>query len=444
MRFHLLPLLVLVSLTAFSAEPPVWDGTAQSSLKSRVRPTVGTKGMVVSDDRVASEWGAEILRQGGNAVDAAVATAFALSVTRPHFASIGGGGFLVYCPKPGSDGAKPCEALDYREIAPEKASRDMYIKDGKPRTDLSQDGALASGVPGVTAGLLQALEKWGTLSRDKLLARPIELARGGVAFTGLMEGVAQERWKAMNAEARRIFSCGSSAESPEAPCAAGTTLKQPDLAKTLQAISEKGVKGFYEGGVAQAIVDSLQAEGGILTLKDLKTYKPVLRKPVEGDAFGMHFVSMPPPSSGGAIVLQLLAYASRADKQGLLNEGYGSPKTLHALAHGMALAFADRAKFFGDPDRVEVPLVKLLSPEYLDARWKTFQPDKAAIPEGAGELVIPGTSPSPSPNSSGVPDSHTTHFSVIDKDGNAVAVTPTINDEFGSGCVPMGTGVVMT
>lgn len=308
-------------------EPGHWSGAIATEMDGRYHPIVGTKGMVVADDRQAAEWGAEILRRGGNAVDAAVATAFAMSVTRPHFASLGGGGFMVYCPaaKPAGDSAskqagasspKPaCYALDYREEAPGAASRDMYIRDGKPHTDLSQNGALASGVPGVTAGLLTALEKFGTMPRQKLLSHPIELARGGFLFSGHEESAALDRWSDFNDESKKLFGCGPRHGGvPSAPCPPGTLIKQADLASVLGAISRKGIQGFYEGPVAKKIVDGLHASGGIMTLEDLKAYKAQWRTPVHAQFEGMEVVSMPPPSAGGTVLLEMLGFMERASR----------------------------------------------------------------------------------------------------------------------------------
>ena len=251
-----------------AGNPVRWTGEVATEMESRFHPTVGTHGMVVADDREAAEWGAEVLRRGGNAVDAAVATAFAMSVTRPHHSSLGGGGFMVYCPKSAVGSKSQCTALDYREEAPAAASRDMYIRDGKPRTDLSQNGALASGVPGVPAGLLAALEKFGSMPRQKLLTRPIALAREGFRFTGHEEAAALERWPHMNDEAKRLLGCdargkqvGSQGkEVPQAPCGPNTLLRQPELAQVLESISRSGARGFYEGPVARRLVDGLKLD----------------------------------------------------------------------------------------------------------------------------------------------------------------------------------------
>lgn len=416
-------------------EPSHWNGAVATEMDGRYHPTIGMKGMVVADDRQAAEWGAEILRRGGNAIDAAVATAFAMSVTRPHFASLGGGGFMVYCPAPKSANApKPeCQALDYREEAPGAASRDMYIRDGKAHTELSQGGALASGVPGVTAGLLAALEKYGTMPRQKLLSQPIEIARKGFLFSSHEESTAQEKWSDFNDETKKLFGCGAkNGGVPSAPCTPGTLIKQPDLANVLETISKKGAPGFYQGAVARKIVDGLKASGGIMTLEDLKGYKAQWRTPVHAQFEGMEVVSMPPPSAGGTVLLQMLGFMERASRQRQLDEGFGSAKAVHAIAYAMSLSFADRAKFFGDPDHVKVPVEGLLSPVYLDERWKLFNPAKFVSPSDAGLLPVAQTE-----------GNHTTHFSVIDREGNAVAITTTVNDDYGSGFTPPGSGIVM-
>ncbi len=409
---------------------------------SRYEAYIGTKGMVVSDDRVASEWGAEILRSGGNAIDAAVATAFALSVTRPHYASIGGGGFLLYCPRPKASKPAQCQAIDYREQAPAAATRDMYIRDGRTKTQLAQNGALASGVPGVVAGLLKALEQYGTLSRQEILKKPIELAETGYTFTPYAETAALERWPAMNPEARKIFGCSketlersetqdvSSGPLTLTPCPTGTNLKQPDLAKVLKRISKDGIKGFYEGPTAQDLVKGIQKAGGIITVEDLKSYRVRERIPLETRFLNHNVVTMPPPS-GGVYLLQLLHYAELAKKSGLFESGFGSVNALHALIHSMALAYYDRAHYLGDPDFFKIPLTRLLSPNYLSQRWKSFQLAQSAIPVDNQDLKET------------VEPQFTTHFSAIDKYGNAVALTTTINENYGSGFVPPGTGVVM-
>lgn len=406
---------------------------AISDEHARFRPVVGTRGMVVSDDAIASEWGVEILRRGGNAIDAAVATAFMLSVTRPHYGSLGGGGFMLYCPKSSRGTPARCEVLDYRERAPFAAHRNMYLIDGKARSDLAQDSAMAPGTPGVVAGLLGALEKWGTKSRIELLARPIQIARGGFPFSSYTERVARDRWSVFNAEAKHLMSCGSGRDEP---CRPGQIFRQKALADVLLEISHKGIDGFYSGWVAKKIVEGLKKDGGILSLDDFARYSVSFRAPVHGNFGGFDVVSMPPPSAGGTVLLQMLTYADLANDQGAFKLGYGSVPSIHALTHAMALAYYDRAELFGDPDFVSVPLDRLLSESYLKKRFqKTYRPDRANIPE---------MKPTQDPNRFAFNESdETTHFSVVDAEGNAVAVTTTVNHNFGSGQVPPGTGIFM-
>jgi gamma-glutamyltranspeptidase/glutathione hydrolase len=358
-----------------------FDGSTDSADRSRYLPfTSAQGGMVVSDDGEASECGAEILRKGGNAVDAAVATAFALSVSRPHFASIGGGGFLLFCPAPkAGDGqsdfvsGKKCQAMDYRETAPKGSFRDMYVQNGKGNTELSQAGALASAVPGTVAGLLQALKEWGRLPREKVMACAIRMARTGVRVSSNTEAGAVYRWKKMNAEAKRIF--GDSTDTPLKP---GAILVQYDLARVLESISRQGEKGFYKGWVARRLAKGLKDAGGIITQEDLESYHPVIRTPVEGSYRGQTVVSMPPPSSGGFLVIQMLQFAKLAEATQSFTEGPGSIHTLHAEAFSMDLAFADRAQYMGDPDFFKVPLAELLDSHYLASRWSIFNPEKVS------------------------------------------------------------------
>jgi gamma-glutamyltranspeptidase/glutathione hydrolase len=410
----MLSLIFALSLPLFAAEPHP---------SPRARGVEGTRGMVVSDDREASEWGAQMLREGGTAADAAVAAAFTLAVTRPHFAGLGGGGFMLYCP----DGGE-CEVLDYRETAPAAAKPDMYLKDGKP-TSLSVDGPLAAGVPGVVAGLLAAHDLYGKLPLARLMQRPIELAKNGFRMTGYAEEAALSRWAAFSSSAKRVFGCG------RLPCAAGTLVKQPELARVLEEVSARGRAGFYGGWVAQKLAGGVRASGGILTEADLRAYAVKRRKPLRhvlstSSYRDLEIVTMPPPSAGGTILIQLLRYAELASKGGAFAEGYGSVKALHAAAHALSLGFADRSKHFGDPDFVSVPVEELTSRGYLDLRWEdTYRLNRANIPASAGE-----------PESEGI---QTTHFSVLDAAGNAASVTTTLNNDYGSGFMPPGTGVIL-
>lgn len=391
---------------------------------ARVRPVIGVRGMVVADDPEAAAFGADILRRGGNAVDAAVATAFMMSVTRPHYASLGGGGFLLFCKK-GSD----CHVLDYRETAPQKLTLDL-LKDenGKVNVKRVQDGALAVGTPGVVAGLLHALKTWGSFSRANVLAPTVQKALGGIRVDGFLESILKMRWEALNAEAKRLFSCGREAGT----CEVGDTLKQPDLARVLQAVLDSGSAGFYRGWVASSLVEGLKSEGGVLSTRDLIRYTPEVRKPLYGHFKKWEIVTMPPPSAGGTNLIQMLAYAERAAQRGEFSEGPGSSRTYHALAHAMTLAYADRAEHFGDPKFVKDPSAALIQPEYLKKRFdSTFIFGKKAEIQ-AGELRgLSRERP------------ETTHLVVSDTEGNMVSLTTTVNGYLGSGFVAPGTGVVL-
>lgn len=406
--------------------PVAWDGSPARASDSVFTFPTGTRGMVACDDRLAAEWAVKILNAGGNAVDAAVAVGFMLSVTRPHYGSLGGGGFMVYCP-PSQGKPSQCVSIDYRETAGHQATRDMYLRNGKADPNLSRIGALASGTPGVVAGLLHALQKYGKLDRKQILSRPIELAQNGVSLSALTEAAIDDRWGDLNGGAKQVFGCRQGGELR--PCPVNSLLKQPDLAKVLTEVRSKGRAGFYEGWVAHRIVQGLKEAGGILELQDFKAYQAKERQPVQGSYQGMEVISMPPPSSGGSVLLQLLAFAEKARATGQFSDGYGAVKSWHALAHAMRLAFADRAEFFGDPDFVQVPWRKLISSDYIESRWKSFDPHHADHKSGAGAVANEG--------------GNTTHFSVVDAQGGAVAVTTTINDWLGSAFVPPGTGIVM-
>lgn len=407
--------------------PSYWTGDPVNLIESRALPATGTHGMVVAADPTAAEWGAEILRAGGNAVDAAVATAFALSVSRPHLASLGGGGFLVFCPKPQAGRPSSCHVIDYRETAPSKAAADTFLKaageDGKPQ---ARTGALASGTPGTVAGLLLALEKYGKMPRTRVLERPISLAERGIPFSTDTEKSAANRWNDFNSDGKKLFGCGKK----EAPCAVGSVLKQPDLAKVLREISKNGKNGFYRGWVAQKIASSIQASGGLISETDLASYQPKERMPLSGKFGDYEVVTMPPPSGGGIVLLQLLRYAELAKREGHLSEGTGSSQTIHTLSHAMALAYVDRAHHFADADFSPFQPGAFLNENYLASRWKTFSADHASLPSATADVSLD-------------PNRHTTHLSVIDREGNAVALTTTINDLFGSGFIVGGTGIVM-
>lgn len=417
--------LFLFVVSVFTGRAPA-AGDESPEQRSVFFTPSGWKGMVVADDRSAAQWGADVLEHGGNAVDAAVATAFALAVTRPHFAALGGGGFLVFCPAPKGGQKGDCAVIDFREKAPIKSTQDMYLVGGKADTALSQKGALASGTPGIPAGLAAALERFGTVKLGKTLAQPIRWAEQGIRVSTHTETALRMSWDNFNPAARKIFSCGS---QPMRPCKAGEQLIQKDLARTLALISKKGAAGFYKGVTARRIAKAMSRDGGILTEADLASYRPSDRKPLTGSFKDSEVVTMPPPSSGGLVLLQLLKDFERAAQDGLIDKSPASVHTRHTLLHAMSLAFADRTQHMGDSDFYPVPIEQLLSESYLKERWKGFQRERAALPESPGNPAREAD--------------QTTHLSVTDADGNAVAMTLTVNGYFGSGYVPDGTGVVM-
>jgi len=382
------------------------------------RPVKALNGMVVSSDSLATQVGVEILKKGGNAVDAAVAVGFALAVTYPQAGNIGGGGFMVIRMANGET-----VTIDFREKAPMKASENMFLdENGNFVPEKSQVGHLSVGVPGSVAGLLLALEKYGTMSRREVLKPAIELAeKGFIVNEGLANAFknAFEHFKKFPSTMRYFSKNGQ-------PYSAGDRLVQKDLAKVLKLIRDKGRDGFYKGKVADLIVDEMKRGGGLITYEDLENYQPVLRKPVVGNYRGYEIISMGPPSSGGVCLIELLNILENFD---LKKYGFGSSYTIHYLVEAMKRVYADRAEYLGDPDFVQIPLDKLLSKEYakeLASEIDTFY----ATP--SSRIIR-----SVSPTSEGV---HTTHYSVVDRWGNVVAVTTTINSYFGSMVAVDGAG----
>jgi gamma-glutamyltranspeptidase / glutathione hydrolase len=382
------------------------------------RPVKALNGMVVSSDSLATQVGVEILKKGGNAVDAAVAVGFALAVTYPQAGNIGGGGFMVIRMANGET-----VTIDFREKAPMKASENMFLdENGNFVPEKSQVGHLSVGVPGSVAGLLLALEKYGTMSRREVLEPAIKLAeKGFIVNEGLANAFknAFEHFKKFPSTMRYFSKNGQ-------PYSAGDRLIQKDLAKVLKLIRDKGRDGFYKGKVADLIVEEMKRGGGLITYEDLENYQPVLRKPVVGNYRGYEIISMGPPSSGGVCLIELLNILENFD---LKKYGFGSSYTIHYLVEAMKRVYADRAEYLGDPDFVQIPLDKLLSKEYakeLASEIDTFY----ATP--SSRIIR-----SVSPTSEGV---HTTHYSVVDRWGNVVAVTTTINSYFGSMVAVDGAG----
>lgn len=385
-------------------------------------PVYGKNGMVASEQGLATQVGLDILKQGGNAIDAAVAVGFALAVVLPNAGNIGGGGFMVlHDDKTGKD-----VAIDFREIAPAKASRDMYLDNqGKVIDGKSLFSHDASGVPGTVAGMEYALKKWGTMPLSKVLEPAIKLADKGFIVSDVLAQTLKEekstlgKWSASKAI---FFKNGE-------PLKSGDLLVQKDLAKSLRLIAKQGAKAFYQGEIATKIAKEMQSHGGTMTLEDLKAYKVVERQPIIGDYRGYKVVTMPPPSSGGVHLIEIL---NMLEHFPIKEDGVNSAKNIHHMAESMKLAYADRSEYLGDPDFVKIPVTGLTSKAYANERVKTIDDNKARLSTD----IKPGK---PQPYES----DQTTHFSVMDKAGNAVAVTYTLNLNFGSGIVVEGTGILL-
>jgi gamma-glutamyltranspeptidase/glutathione hydrolase len=372
--------------------------------------------MVVSGSPLASQVGVEILKRGGNAVDAAVAVGFALAVVHPEAGNLGGGGFLVLRLADGT-----VRTLDYRETAPARASRDMYLDaQGRP-TDRSLTGHLAAGVPGSVAGLAEAHRRYGTLPWADVVAPAIRLARDGFV-------VDEFRSRSLAASADRLarFPASRAQFLPggTAP-AAGTTFRQPDLAATLQLLADSGPDPFYRGRIADLIVREMERGGGIISKADLEAYRPVWREPIAIHYRGYTIYSMPPSSSGGVTLAEILNILEGYDP---LPE-FGTAAYVHLLAEAMRRAFVDRNRYLGDPAFVTMPLDRLLSKEYAARLRAEIDPHRAT--------------PTPAFVSSGPEGSHTTHYSVVDAAGNAASVTTTLNSSYGSAVTVTGAGFLL-
>lgn len=390
-----------------------------SPLKAQIGLTkTAEHAMVVSADKLASEVGAQIMRQGGNAIDAAVATHFALAVTFPQAGNIGGGGFMVY--KPAGEAAV---ALDFREKAPAAASRNMYLdEEGNYESLKSKVGPLAAGIPGSVAGLWEAHQRYGKLAWSDLLAPAIRLAEEGFPLSYHSAQTLnryQERFSAFSST-MEVFSSAEDNYFTE-----NTLFVQRDLAQTLKRIADEGKDGFYAGETARLIADYMRAEGGLITEKDLSTYDVAWREILEVEFHNYTLHLMPPSSSGGVAIAQMLGML---DAEELIKAGFLSAEYLHQLAEAMRRAFADRATHLGDSDFYEVPIDKLVEADYLAQRWSSFSQEKASSSATiqAGKFVNEST--------------ETTHYSIIDKEGNAVAVTTTLNGLYGNMMVVDGAG----
>jgi gamma-glutamyltranspeptidase/glutathione hydrolase len=398
-------------------------GAALIGSDSRFQPVLAEHGMVAAQEKIAAQVGADILKAGGNAVDAAVAVGFALAVTHPQAGNVGGGGFMLIA----LAGTKKITSIDYRETAPAAASRDMFLdENGNVDRDKARYSRASAGVPGTVAGLLYSLERYGTMPRERVLAPAIKLAEEGFTVSyGLAFALAKGHERFSGDPSSQAYFEHPGGE----PYKAGEILRQPDLAKTLKAISSLGAPGFYEGPVADLIVAEMKQGRGQITLDDLKAYRPIEREPVRGTYLGYDIVSMPPPSSGGVHVIQMLNILEGYD---LAKLGHNTADTMHRLVEAMRRAYADRAKYLGDPGFVKVPISGLVSKEYavklragIDLTHATKSADVSAgkPPSAEGE--------------------QTTHFSVIDRFGNAVSNTYTLNLAFGSGYSVDGAGFLL-
>lgn len=385
-------------------------------------PAFARHGMVSSEHHLATGAGVEILRAGGNAVDAAVAVGFALAVVLPNAGNLGGGGFmLLHDARQGRQ-----TALDFRERAPAAATANMFLDaGGEVVAGASLDTPLAVGVPGTVAGLFKAHAEHGRLPMAQLIAPAIRLAERGFTVSYELAGLLQlhrerlARWPASRAI---FFKHGE-------PLAAGDTLVQADLARVLRQLSLHGADAFYRGGIGDRIVAEVQHHGGRLAKTDLLDYRVRERQPVTADYRGYQVVSMPPPSSGGVHLIQILNILSGYP---MAEYGAGSSQSLHVMAEAMKLAYADRSKYLGDPDFVQVPVAALTAPEYADRLRGGIDPAQARV----SSTIAPGVRlPYESPQ--------TTHYSICDELGNAVSVTYTLNTDFGSGIVAGGTGILL-
>jgi gamma-glutamyltranspeptidase/glutathione hydrolase len=382
-------------------------------------------GMVVAQEKIGAQIGADILRQGGNAVDAAVATGFAMAVTYPNAGNIGGGGFMVIHSKDREEDV----AIDYRETAPAAMTPDVFLgANGKPDIAKSRDSALGIGVPGTVAGLTLALEKYGSgkFTLAQILQPAIELARGGFVITGDLADTMRngQRRLARWPSATKIFSAADGT-----PLRDGDRLVQADLAATLSAIAEQGPRGFYEGPVAEKLVKAIADTGGIMSLDDLKSYQAVVRTPVKGTYRGYDIVSMPQPSSGGVVLLETLNILEGFPMPEMKQ---GSAPSLHIMIEAMKRAYADRARYLGDPSFVKAPIAMLIAKDYGAKQRVGIDPDHATPSSAVG-------GPAPPPREG----SNTTHYSVVDSRGNAVSNTYTLNFSYGVGLVAQGTGVLL-
>lgn len=396
--------------------------TSQSLTAQVLNTKSYDNGLVVTADKYASVIGKDILERGGNAIDAAVAVQFALAVTLPRAGNIGGGGFMVVHLAEGET-----TTLDFREKAPQSATRDMYIRNGEFDGDLSWEGILAVGVPGTVDGMITALERYGRMPLDMVIQPAIDLAREGylLSYSHAQDlNNHRETFKKYQASAN-YFTTKDSEGFQE-----GDLFVQQDLAETLERIARFGREGFYAGPTADAIVNEMERYRGLIDYSDLENYESVWRDPVEAEFNGYNLYMMPPPSSGSIAIAQIL---EMIDEYPLQEMGHNSADYIHVVSEAMRRAFADRSFYLGDPDFVDIPIEELISESYNNKRMESFREDAATSSSSLEHGSIAGYTES----------SETTHFSVIDNEGNAVAVTTTLNGSFGSHVSVSGAGFLL-
>ncbi len=407
-------LVITLFLNACRTAQPFTDVTA-------TKTTIAKRGAVVSAHPLASKIGADILKKGGNAIDAAVAVSYALAVAYPRAGNIGGGGFMLFRQPNGA-----VHTLDFREKAPAAAHRDMYLdKNGNVIEGLSADGHLSAGIPGSVDGMFEAHKKFGKLPFKALIQPSIDLAAQGIALT-------QKEAEALN-KAMPLFKKNSTVNPifvKDTDWKAGDILLQKDLAHTLELIRDKGRAGFYEGETANKIVAEMKAGKGIITLDDLKKYNSIWRNPITIPYKNYTIISMAPPSSGGICMAQLF---KMIENQPIKEAGFQSENAVHRIVEAERRTYADRAKFLGDPDFFAVPQEKLLNAKYIASRIADFDPNKATKSEqiASGNLTVP------------LESEETTHFCITDAEGNAVSITTTLNDNYGAKTVVSGAGFLL-
>jgi gamma-glutamyltranspeptidase/glutathione hydrolase len=421
--------IALVVTALFAVLLPLALAFAQASDEPIVRygdlrhPVFGANGMVSSQNAHASEVGAQVLAEGGNAVDAAVAVGFALAVTLPRAGNLGGGGFMLVHDAASNETV----AIDYREAAPRRAGRDMFVdKDGNVDQDKARFSHLSAGVPGTVAGLWRAHQDYGKLPWKRVVDPAIRLARDGFEVTYDLAGLLASRKERM---CRFLAACRYFYKPGGEPYEPGERFMQPDLADTLEAIAEEGPYAFYKGEIANKIVAEMERGGGFIDAESLAAYEPVVRDPARGTYRGYEVLAMPPPSSGGIHIVQMLNILENFP---IAEFGFGSADSIHVLAETARLAYADRSKHLGDPDYYDVPADWLMSRAYAQKLAASIDM-KRARPSSEVAPGVPAAYESPD----------TTHFSVMDRDGNVVSNTTTLNFSFGSGIAVAGAGFLL-